>query len=240
MARALSRHCLDLRLAEGLPRGYRSFGGLPELVAMRRPLLALFFVAVFAAPARAGAETVPPQRVAVEIVQSFAADRRLRAGAVETGPFAISRLRLPLDRHAARLLAAAGAVPAARPDKADARLVIRLSGIARGQLYDSMERLARKRRLRYAAAQVSGEIAFSTADGRLVCRSAFDGEAGETAGIPVVANRDLRESPLFAPFEAALAASGSFLDALAAVIGRVLGGPAPATRSAKVACWESP
>lgn len=207
---------------------------------MRRPLLVLALAAALAAPARAGGESARPARVAIEVIQSFVADSRFRNGAVEPGPFAVPRLRLPLARRAARLLAAAGATPVARPEKADARLAIRLSGVARGQVYDYMEHLARKHSLRYAAARVTGEIVFATTDGRLVCQSAFAGGAGETAGMPVVANRDLRESPLFAPFEAALAAPGSFRDALAAVIERALGGPAPAARKAKVACTENP
>jgi len=188
------------------------------------------------AAARAAPE--PPRVLGIEIEARYVADKRFRDGAVEHGPFAIARLRLPLARHAARRLAQAGVRIDEGTAEGGARLVIRIEGVARGQLYDYMERLARKRGLRYAAADLRGEIAFlEPASGR-VCRARFAGGAGSTASIPVVASRDARESPLFAPFDAALAAPGSFLDALDALVARVYGDPARRNPAfpASVAC----
>gem|GEM_PF-5102065 len=204
---------------------------------MRRPwLVSWLFMAVVAVAAIARAAPEPPRVLGIEIEARYVADKRFRDGAVERGPFAIARLRLPLARHAARRLARVGVRIDAGAAESGARLVIRVEGVARGQLYDYMERLARKRGLRYAAADLRGEIAVLDPAGGRVCRARFSGGAGSTASISVVARRDLRESPLFAPFDAALGAPGSFLDALDALVARVYGGPARAALATPVAC----
>lgn len=153
---------------------------------------------------------------------SYGADSRFVENEVRVGRTEIRRVSLPYKRLAAKLLAYAGARladDAAKP--VDATVTITADGLALGQLYDYADRLQRKRDLRFIAARLAGRIDYAGA-GR-DCTVGFSARVGRTHGIPIVAGRDHREAPQFAPFDEAMRAPGSFVAALVALVGVVYG-----------------
>ena len=101
----------------------------------------------------------------------------------------------------------------------DASLLIQAEGLALGSLYDFMENRVRLRHLRFTGATIEGRVSLTSKQAGLTCAARFAGAmAPRNAGL-IVGVWDYRESPQFAPFEAALAEPGSFTTALAAVIG---------------------
>ena len=98
--------------------------------------------------------------------------------------------------------------------------------MALGSLYDFMENRVRLRHLRFTGATIEGRVSLTSKQAGLTCAARFAGAmAPRNAGL-IVGVWDYRESPQFAPFEAALAEPGSFTTALAAVIGAVYGADA--------------
>ena len=183
-----------------------------------RAIVILAFAAVMLSPipARSG------ETVRLVIDDSYGADSRFVEGDVQIGRYEIRRVSLPYKRFTAKLLAYAGARladDAAEP--VDATVTITVDGLALGQLYDYADRLQRKRDLRFIAARLVGRIDHAGA-GR-DCIVAFSARVGRTHGIPIVAGRDHREEPRFAPFDGAMRRPGSFVAALVALVGAVYG-----------------
>lgn len=118
----------------------------------------------------------------------------------------------------------------------DASLHIEAEGLALGSLYDFMENRARIRHLRFTGAAIEGRVSLTSKQAGLTCAAGFAGTiASRNAGL-VVGTWDYRESPQFAPFDKALAEPGSFVTALAAVIGAVYGADATAPEGFVVDC----
>ena len=183
-----------------------------------RAIVILAFAAVMLSPMTAR----PDDTVRLIVDDSYGADRRLVENDVRIGRYEVRRVHLPYKRLVATLLAYAGARltdDAAAP--VDATVTITVDGLALGQLYDYADRLQRRRAMRFIAAQLTGRIDYA-ADGR-DCAVGFSARVGRTGGIPIVAIRDHREAPQFAPFDEALRRPGSFVAALVVLVGVVYG-----------------
>jgi hypothetical protein len=76
--------------------------------------------------------------------------------------------------------------------------------------------------VRFIGARLQGSITLTTAGGA-TCEARFAGAIEARRGIPIIIARDYREAPNLAPFDEALVEPGSFVDALAAVMGAVYG-----------------
>ena len=183
-----------------------------------RAIVILAFAAVMLSPipARSG------ETVRLVIDDSYGADSQFVENDRRIGRHEIRRVRLPYRRLVAKLLAHAGArVADDATESVDATMTITADGLALGQLYDYMDRLQRKRHLRFIAVHLTGRIEY-VGDGR-ACATAFSGRVGRTHGIPIVVGRDHREAPQFAPFDEAMRRPGSFVAALVALVGAVYG-----------------
>lgn len=188
---------------------------------MRQPLAALLAILVVAtAHAAAGGEPAAPATVRLEVDGGYIADSRYGEHGVVYGWFPIRRVILPFKPLARRFLGYAGA-RLVRGDDAEAVLRIVVLGGAHGMLYDFMEDQQRKRRLRFIGADVQGRVVLAAAG--VVCGARFAGHIRARKGIPVIIGRDYREAPNLAPFDEALAEPGSYVAALAAVVGAVYG-----------------
>jgi hypothetical protein len=98
-------------------------------------------------------------------------------------------------------------------------LHVEILGTAQGILYDFIEDWQRVRHLRFIGARVQGRVILATAQ-RGACQACFAVAIKARGGIPVIVNREL---PNLARFGKALAEPGSFVAALAAVMGAVYG-----------------
>ena len=145
----------------------------------------------------------------------YFADSMIGDKGLVRGRFPIDRPVHPFRRVAARLMK--------RLHDPGAVLHISAQGLALGSIYDFMENRARLRRLRYIGAVIEGRLSLSRADAGMTCAADFAGSIEPPKGSIIVGVRDVRESPQFAPFEAALAEPGSFVAALTAVIGAMNG-----------------
>lgn len=147
----------------------------------------------------------------------FTDSRNGESGLVR-GKFPLQRSIHPFRALARRMMNYTG--------DADGALRIEAEGVALGSLYDYMENRMRLRHLRFTGVTIEGRVSLASRRAGLRCTATFAGTiAPRTAGL-VVGVWDYRESPHLAPFVAALAEPGSFVAALAAIIGAVYG-PAP-------------
>ena len=188
--------------------------------AARLAISVLAVVGVAVAPA-AGDEHAAPATVRLEVDGSYIADSSYGEHGVVRGWFPIRRVFLPFKPLARSFLGHAGA-RLVRGDDAEAVLHIEVLGGAHGMLYDFMEHWQRVRQLRFIGADIQGRVVLETAAG-LVCGARFAGEIRARTGIPIIIGRDYREAAGLAPFDQALAEPGSFVAALAAVIGAIYG-----------------
>ena len=189
---------------------------------MRHLLAAMLAILVLAAVhGTAGDEPAGPATVRLEVDGSYIADSRYGAYGVVPGWYPIRRVMLPFRSLARSFLGYAGA-RLMRDDDAEAVLHIEMIGGAHGRLYDFMEDWQRLRRLRFIGADIQGRVVLAMAADR-ACGARFAGHIGARKGIPIIIGRDYREEPGLAPFDRALAEPGSFIAALAAVIGAVYG-----------------
>lgn len=190
-----------------------------------RVIALALLLAAAAGPATAARDTTGRSRtLRLVVTQSYAADSAIRDGRVIEGDFAIRRVApFPFRRLARRLLAHAGATLVDEEDTpADGVLAIDVDGTALGRLYDIMENMQRGRSLRFNGALVRGELSLDTGAGT-VCVARFAGAVVPGAGIQMSPGRDLREDPGFAPFDKAFDQPGSFVAALAMLVGEVYG-----------------
>ena len=135
--------------------------------------------------------------------------------------------KFPLQRSVHPLRAITGRLMKYANDP-DATLRIEAEGLALGTLYDFMRDRMRLRHLRFTGASIEGRVSLSSKLAAMTCAARFEGTiAPRRAGI-IVGVWDYRESPHLAPFDAAAAEPGSFVTALAAIIG-VVYGPDPLT-----------
>jgi hypothetical protein len=162
-----------------------------------------------------------PATVRLEIDSAYAANGIYGEYGLVRGWFPVDRVFLPfkplvrgfLDHGGARLV---------RGDDAEAVLQVEILGTAQGMLYDFSEDWQRVRRLRFIGARIQGHVIL-TSIGRGACQAQFAGAIEARSGIPIIIGRDYRESPNLAPFDKALVEPGSFVAALAAVMGAVYG-----------------
>lgn len=177
--------------------------------------------ALAALSAAAGAAAAAPETVRLVVADAYAADSVFEDGRVRDGPVPVRRVRLPFERVAATLLGHAGARLVADAPS-DAILEVAAEGLALGRLYDYMENLQRYRSLRYAGARLAGRVTFAVRGGP-DCTAAFAGHVAADSGIPVRYGRDFREVANLAPFAEAFRRPGSFVTAMAALVGEVYG-----------------
>ena len=182
---------------------------------------ALLAISVLATAPAAVAQVAAPATVRLEVDGGYIADSRYGEHGVVRGWFPIRRVLLPFKPLVRRFLGHAGA-RLVRGGDAEAVLRVEVLGGAEGMLYDFMEDWQRKRRLRFIGASLQGRVVLATAAG-VVCGARFAGEIRARKGIPIIIGRDYREAPGLAPFDQALAEPGSFVAALAAVIGAIYG-----------------
>ena len=185
-----------------------------------RTVVVLGLLALTAAGgASAGNEA--PTTVRLEIDSAYAANGRFGEHGLVVGWFPVDRVFLPFRPLARKFLDHAGA-RLVRGDTAEAVLHIEVLGTAQGRLYDFMEDWQRLRRFRFIGARLQGRVTLTTTGGA-TCEARFAGEVKARKGIPIIIARDHREAPQLAPFDKALVLPGSFVAALAAVVGAVYG-----------------
>lgn len=169
------------------------------------------------------------QTVGLVIEATYAADSFNGERGLIHGKFPLQRSIHPFRLVAARLMKYAG-LRLRRGDggdlDADSTLHIEAQGLALGSLYDYMENRMRLRHLRFTGAVIEGRVSLTSRAAELTCAARFAGTIAASRSGLVVGAWDYREAPHRAPFDKALAQPGSFVAALAAIIGAIYG-PAP-------------
>ncbi|MFP6742485.1 MAG: hypothetical protein VCD33_12815 [Alphaproteobacteria bacterium] len=185
----------------------------------RAVILLRFLMLMATYGAVAGGTT--PATVGLEIDSAYAANGIYGEHGLVRGWFPVDRVFLPFKPLVRGFLDHAGA-RLVRGHDAQSMLHVEILGTAQGMLYDFSENWQRLRRFRFIGARVQGHVILSSA-GRGACQALFAGAIEARSGIPIIIGRDYRENPNLAPFDKALAEPGSFVAALAAVIGAVYG-----------------
>lgn len=176
-----------------------------------------------------------PATVRLEVDGDYVADSLYGEHGLVPGWFPVYRVFLPFRPLARGFLDHAGA-RLVRGDDAEAVLRVDVLGAAQGKLYDFMEDWQRLRHLRFIGATLWGRVTLTTVDGA-TCEARFAGAIEARNGIPIIIARDYREAANLAPFAKALVEPGSFVAALAAVVGAVYGHDA--LISAAMRSWPS-